>query len=529
MSDTPDTSRLGLSFTVESRAPRTAAAAPVNSLNVVDVIEVDQAASEATPPSVWWEYYDSTSHQVYFFNPDTAVSTWDEPTGNVRITGPPHRSGAGLAPQPPPRTDGSAGGVLGTDAPPNRLPEFEVALVETPVSSPPAAASSAPADRVADLVASSDDDDDDGAEDDLEVVGTVALQKQEQDADFAAPPLSVTVTASPPTDGGVAGAEVDEDEAPRMRQPTPEPAPVPSPSPPPIKAGLSGYDALMASFGGAGAGGSDAAQPTVMAPAASPIPLAASAAVPPTAVADAEPDEDQLFADFLDGDDGGDDVGDDDDLLGLDDVVIGLDDDGDDDALLDDLLDDVVLDDDEVAALGGMPLRSAPVPPVDDALGDDVLDIDLNDDDGYLFDITNDDVVAASASPSSAPAAAPAASAAMPDDKAIVEILRSAVPPPPAGDPPPVQQTTPRQKENVVDYAIGDEADRLRVGIRVEIYGFKGTVRYLGPTHEPGLWAGIELDEPEGFSDGTLHGMRYFDCKDRHGKFAKAASCQVVE
>ncbi|KAM0671641.1 hypothetical protein OCOL_001433 [Ordospora colligata] len=59
--------------------------------------------------------------------------------------------------------------------------------------------------------------------------------------------------------------------------------------------------------------------------------------------------------------------------------------------------------------------------------------------------------------------------------------------------------------------------DRLTLGDR-----FKGTVRYLGGIRtKEGKWVGLELDEPVGANDGSVNGVRYFDCKNKHGIFVR--------
>ncbi|KAL8625698.1 hypothetical protein ACOMHN_043973 [Nucella lapillus] len=48
-----------------------------------------------------------------------------------------------------------------------------------------------------------------------------------------------------------------------------------------------------------------------------------------------------------------------------------------------------------------------------------------------------------------------------------------------------------------------------------------GYLRYCGPTEfAPGVWAGLELDEPVGKNDGSVGGISYFKCPDNHGVFA---------
>eukprot|EP00064_Thunnus_orientalis_P015207 superscaffoldBa00002778_g15257 len=62
----------------------------------------------------------------------------------------------------------------------------------------------------------------------------------------------------------------------------------------------------------------------------------------------------------------------------------------------------------------------------------------------------------------------------------------------------------------------------VRLGDRVVIAGQKvGTLRFCGSTEfSGGLWAGVELDKPEGKNDGSVAGVQYFTCRIKHGIFA---------
>ncbi|XP_033499015.1 CAP-Gly domain-containing linker protein 4 isoform X4 [Epinephelus lanceolatus] len=62
----------------------------------------------------------------------------------------------------------------------------------------------------------------------------------------------------------------------------------------------------------------------------------------------------------------------------------------------------------------------------------------------------------------------------------------------------------------------------IRLGDRVVIAGQKvGTLRFCGSTEfSGGLWAGVELDKPEGKNDGSVAGVQYFTCRIKHGIFA---------
>lgn len=65
--------------------------------------------------------------------------------------------------------------------------------------------------------------------------------------------------------------------------------------------------------------------------------------------------------------------------------------------------------------------------------------------------------------------------------------------------------------------------DDFIVGDKVYVGGTKaGVIAYLGETKfATGDWAGVILDELEGKNDGTIQGVRYFQCEPKRGVFAK--------
>ena len=80
-------------------------------------------------------------------------------------------------------------------------------------------------------------------------------------------------------------------------------------------------------------------------------------------------------------------------------------------------------------------------------------------------------------------------------------------------------------------FIIGPEAEfrasfiatEFKVGDRVWVGGNKpGVIAFIGETRfAAGEWAGIVLDQPIGKNDGSLNGVRYFQCEAKRGLFSK--------
>lgn len=68
-----------------------------------------------------------------------------------------------------------------------------------------------------------------------------------------------------------------------------------------------------------------------------------------------------------------------------------------------------------------------------------------------------------------------------------------------------------------------DAPSDFSVGERVWVNGNKpGCVQFIGGTQfAPGQWAGIVLDDPIGKNDGSVAGVRYFQCEDLRGIFTR--------
>lgn len=56
----------------------------------------------------------------------------------------------------------------------------------------------------------------------------------------------------------------------------------------------------------------------------------------------------------------------------------------------------------------------------------------------------------------------------------------------------------------------------------------RGTVRYVGPLGtKPGVFVGIELDEPLGRNNGSFEGKKLFECEENHGVFIRPKEVEV--
>uniref|UniRef100_A0A8B9VHR9 CAP-Gly domain-containing protein n=1 Tax=Anas zonorhyncha TaxID=75864 RepID=A0A8B9VHR9_9AVES len=83
----------------------------------------------------------------------------------------------------------------------------------------------------------------------------------------------------------------------------------------------------------------------------------------------------------------------------------------------------------------------------------------------------------------------------------------------PTHPPPWVSASVTEETDNLSNFSIGDRVLVSKVQ--------PGTLRFKGLTKfAKGFWAGVELDKPEGNNNGTYDGIKYFDCKERHGIFA---------
>lgn len=68
-----------------------------------------------------------------------------------------------------------------------------------------------------------------------------------------------------------------------------------------------------------------------------------------------------------------------------------------------------------------------------------------------------------------------------------------------------------------------EDTNSFIIGQRVFVGGTKpGQIAYIGETQfAPGEWAGIVLDQPIGKNDGSVGGIRYFQCEAKRGVFSR--------
>jgi len=79
-----------------------------------------------------------------------------------------------------------------------------------------------------------------------------------------------------------------------------------------------------------------------------------------------------------------------------------------------------------------------------------------------------------------------------------------------------------------------DSIEGIEVGNRCEVQpgARRGTVMYVGEAKEggglgAGYWVGVKFDEPLGKHDGSVKGVKYFECPDKHGAFVRGKNIEV--
>jgi len=75
----------------------------------------------------------------------------------------------------------------------------------------------------------------------------------------------------------------------------------------------------------------------------------------------------------------------------------------------------------------------------------------------------------------------------------------------------------------------------IKIGERCEVQSGdgtidrRGTIRFVGKAAigKGGIWVGVEMDEPTGKGDGSVDGVRYFQCSPKHAVFVRADKVTV--
>ncbi|EIE84324.1 hypothetical protein G6F46_007024 [Rhizopus delemar] len=89
-------------------------------------------------------------------------------------------------------------------------------------------------------------------------------------------------------------------------------------------------------------------------------------------------------------------------------------------------------------------------------------------------------------------------------------------------------------KEEAIELSYKEAIKNMKIGDRCEVTGDDqsikrlGTVRYIGETKfQPGLWVGVQYDEPLGKNDGSVQGERYFTCPKNYGGFVRPTKITI--
>ncbi len=85
---------------------------------------------------------------------------------------------------------------------------------------------------------------------------------------------------------------------------------------------------------------------------------------------------------------------------------------------------------------------------------------------------------------------------------------------------PGLRQFTPFIDASIV---LTTDTDSFIIGQRIYVNGVKpGVIQFIGETKfAPGEWAGIVLDDLSGKNDGSVGGVRYFQCQPKKGVFSR--------
>ena len=81
---------------------------------------------------------------------------------------------------------------------------------------------------------------------------------------------------------------------------------------------------------------------------------------------------------------------------------------------------------------------------------------------------------------------------------------------------------SPPRKPTSSRFKVGDAVTLVKSGHGGRV-AFQGTVLF-----RPGHWIGVILDRPFGLNNGTVKGVKYFECKPRYGIFVPVSAVHLV-
>ena len=69
----------------------------------------------------------------------------------------------------------------------------------------------------------------------------------------------------------------------------------------------------------------------------------------------------------------------------------------------------------------------------------------------------------------------------------------------------------------------------MRVVVKDKVPAIYGVVEFVGQTSfASGMWVGLRLESPMGKNNGTVHGVKYFQCSPLHGLFVRPQHLLIV-
>eukprot|EP01015_Nassula_variabilis_P013166 TRINITY_DN2085_c0_g1_i5.p1 TRINITY_DN2085_c0_g1~~TRINITY_DN2085_c0_g1_i5.p1 ORF type:complete len:233 (-),score=57.07 TRINITY_DN2085_c0_g1_i5:100-798(-) len=88
-----------------------------------------------------------------------------------------------------------------------------------------------------------------------------------------------------------------------------------------------------------------------------------------------------------------------------------------------------------------------------------------------------------------------------------------------------------KKKDEITDDFQLDLAQKITVGQRCRLVelSHRGEVMFVGliPEINKGYFVGVRLDEPYGKNDGSVKGIKYFDCNEKYGLFLRPDKIEV--